>query len=234
MACVADAPAPDTDARTDVPVARTQTKMLERPAVIEGPPVVRLLAVDSNATKRPSALIEGLELSPFTPIPPGGVVMAIVELLRRSRTKICMRPFDGLTVPVVPNVVAPPVKLPADDWNATNWPSVDRLGFVLSAVDGLPSTVALTSRTRFVAMNQTKTFRCPLDVNGGEPEIKLVARDSNTTICPFAEIDALWLSAFPKTPVGLPLTSRVVPVATFVMKIWLLPAVHQNNSAWLM
>ena len=59
-------------------VARSHTKMFERPATAVVVPEVRLLAVDSNATLLPSPFVEGFMLTPFTPAPDGDTVISVV------------------------------------------------------------------------------------------------------------------------------------------------------------
>lgn len=174
------------DARVDWPLARFQTKMFERPAVM-GVEMLefRLLAVDSKATKKPLLLMDGFELSPFTAEPWSGVTSVRVPPWI-SRTKILIWPAAPVVaevVPVVVPVVVPPeTKLPAADWNATKRPSAEMLGFVLSAFASAPLAVALTSTTWLLDMFHTNTFFRPLVDDEVEPDTMFVALDSNAII----------------------------------------------------
>ena len=78
------------------------------------PPSTRLVAEDSNATNRPSALIEieGSSLDPFPSIPAVETLTRVVTLVRRSRTNMSSNPF-----------ISPDTRLVAPDANATYRPS---------------------------------------------------------------------------------------------------------------
>lgn len=130
-----------TVTRTDCPLSRSHTKMFVCPVcTMVTPPAGRLLAVDSNVTNRPSPLREGLALSPLrAPVPVAGSGVTIVVIPTcRSRRTILTRPAT-----VLPELPAP--KFPAADWNPTNRPSAEMLGFVLSALGLPPPAVWLTS-----------------------------------------------------------------------------------------
>lgn len=76
-----------------------------------------------------------------------------------------------------------------------------------------------------LAMLHTNTCFRPSEEAVGVPAIMFVAFDSKATLWPSAEMEGFTLSPFEKSPAGPPLTSRVCPVTTFMMKIWIRPVV---------
>src|SRR3954466_10944120 len=69
-----------------VPALRSRMKISDWPFVSLG---TRSLAADQKATKRPPALIEGLELDAFASPPPIATLTTVVVRRRRSRMKVC-------------------------------------------------------------------------------------------------------------------------------------------------
>lgn len=131
-----DDPPPDpeeagTDSIVIDPLSRSNRKMLDWPPPLEPEPdpevvaplVTRFPAVDSNATKRPSSLIVGCELSPFGAellCPP---VTAVVVPVARSVMKMLEVPVDPLLPDEDPDVE--PDVLPEPDVVVTRLLAVD-------------------------------------------------------------------------------------------------------------
>ena len=82
------------DAIWVVPATRSRTKMSVRPFV-SGTEVSRLVAVDWNATNRPSPEIAGVKLSLFARVPSLATETRDVVPARRSCTKMWDTPFGS-------------------------------------------------------------------------------------------------------------------------------------------
>ena len=81
-----------TDATLVVPNTRSRTKMSLRPFV-SGTEVSRLVAVDWNATNRPSPEMAGMKLSRFATVPSLATDARVVVPATRSYTKMSDCPF---------------------------------------------------------------------------------------------------------------------------------------------
>lgn len=180
-----------TEARIDRPIARLHTKMFERPAVVlVDRAEVRLLAVDSKATKLPSLLTDGFELLPFTAVPPWSGVTTVMVPPCMSRMKILMGPVEPTVPEVVPLVVVAAVV-----------PTVVA-EVVADVVAPVVPAVVLTVVPTVVA-----DVVAPVVPDVVPPETKSLAADWNATKCPSPEMLAFVLSALAAKPPAVALTS---------------------------
>jgi hypothetical protein len=139
-----------------VPPCSSRTKTLDEPLKLLLLSLVRLVAWESNAMKRPFPEIQGLWLSasasvpevPPVPVDTGTDAMVVV-LLCRSNTKMFERP--ELEV-----VELPDTRLPAVDSNAMKRPSLLIVGCVLSPSGEAPLWPAVTRVMALLIRSTTK------------------------------------------------------------------------------
>jgi hypothetical protein len=94
---------------TVVPAARSRTNTSNRPFESPG---TRFVANEANATRFPSALIEGVALELFPSVSFEATLTTSVVRVVNARTKMCRCPF-----------VPPGIRFDASDTNATARPS---------------------------------------------------------------------------------------------------------------
>jgi hypothetical protein len=142
-----------------MPVCSSLTKTLDEPLKLLLVSLVRLVAWESNATKRPSPEIQGLWLSasasvPEVPmVPPDpvdtGTDTMVVVLLCRSNTKMFERPEVEVVEP-------PDTRLPAVDSKAMKRPSLLIVGCVLSPLGEAPLWPPVTGVMAWLVRSTTK------------------------------------------------------------------------------
>ncbi len=169
-------PSVATLTRSVVPLRRSRTKMSRRPFVS---PATRFEAALWNATKRPSAEIEGARagMSPllaFPCVPSVATLTRSVVPLWRSRTKMSSYPF-----------VSPAMRFEAALPNATNRPSAEIEAPRLLPFPCAPAESTLTRSVVPVWRSRTKTSCAPFV----SPGTRLVAPLANATKRPSVEIE---------------------------------------------
>src|SRR5437762_4951613 len=161
-------------------------------------PATRLVAYDSKATKRPSALIEGLPLEPLPSVPALLTLTRSVVPVHRSRTNTSCHPL-----------VSPATRLVESEVKATKRPSALIAGpSPVSLLPRFPSFPALSTLTRSVVpvrRSWTNTSGRPLV----SPGTRLDAPETKATNRPLALIDGL--PPFPWFPALSTLTRSVGP-----------------------
>jgi hypothetical protein len=195
-------PSEATLARVTAPVCRSWTKTSNAPFVS---PRTRLLATDSNATKRPSALIAGDSLPPSAWVPSEATLTRVVVPLCRSWTKMSEQAKGQ-------GLVSPGTRLEAVDQKAMKRPSPLIAGVRLWLLASVPSEATLTRVVVPLCRSWTKMSSIPLV----SPRTRLEAKDSNATKRPStlswgAPTNAL--SAFASVP-SLATLTRVVLFVT--------------------
>src|SRR5439155_233563 len=167
-------PALSTLTRSVMPVCRSWTKTSAYPLVASA---TRLVAYDSKATKRPSALIEGLPLEPLPSVPALLTLTRSVVPVHRSRTNTSCHPL-----------VSPGTRWVAREEKATKRPSALIAGLLRVSPPLFASFPALSTFTRSVVpvrRSWTNTSTTPLV----SPGTRLVAPEMKTTNRPLALSD---------------------------------------------
>src|SRR5438270_261408 len=141
-------------------------------------PATRLFANEVNATKRPSAEIDGAKLVSLACGPWESTLTRLVLPVLRSRTKTSPAPFGS-----------PATRLLALDRNATNRPSAEIDAAKLSPLACAPWELTLTRLVLPVLRSRTKTSPTPFV----SPPTRLLAVESKVTKRPSAEIERTML-----------------------------------------
>src|SRR5438552_3772355 len=141
------APCEATLTRLVLPAFRSRTNTSLAPFVS---PPTRLLALDRNATKRPSAEIGAAKLSPLACAPWELTLTRVVLPVLRSRTK---------TSPTV--FVSPPTRVVAVESKVTKRPSAEVARTMLSRLVCAPWELTLTLVVLPVLRSRTNTSLAP-------------------------------------------------------------------------
>ena len=204
-------PALETLTLVVLPVWRSWTKMSKRPLVS---PATRLVAKDSKATKRPSALMAGKPLILFASPPALETLTLVVAKVWRSWTKMSRLPL-----------VSPNTRLVAKEWKATTRPSALMAGKPLlrPTSPSLPRT-PWSARLGTLTLVVAKVWRSCTKMSAVmalSPVTRLVAKEAKATKRPSALMAGMsaaaslaWFPWVPRVPWSArfgTLTLSVVP-----------------------
>lgn len=172
-------------------------------------PDTRFVALEANATYRPSTLMAGCALAPLPWAPVLDTLIRVVAPVNRSFTKMSLAPL-----------VSPETRLLALDWKATRRPSSEIEGST-EVPFGRPTPLGLlTSSVRSLALSRTYTWLVLT------PGTRFVAEEEKAMTLPSRLTAGLALGPLACWPPDPTLTRVVVGAA------WAVPAQPRPAAAW--